>query len=366
MVATSTPTLSAESFAQRQAAFHRAVYASTPFHFQDVMTRFWVPPAGCVAHDHCLIRAHDHWHLFVLSNRLKDHRRLVDAVRSGNWETAHNYPYTVGDRHLAGQRLLELQEVGLVLTEPYGEWGTLAHTNSYVFPVGDRWANLHCAMGPRGQRLCLEWSADLNAWTADPANPVWGPPDWAGGTTVCKAPCVIEHEGRWFIYYNLNLAEGTSTVSLISTCDFVSFHDHGVQLKFPNQYRGTQGCESPTVFLRDGLWHLMVSSGDSWWHAISNSPEGFMRPQGIRSSTTSGVYDMGPFHVAKVFSHQGDWWMTSSYKAEHRRRCRANGETTFRGEDQDEAGLCEGLYLTRLEWEHDRPVLHKPAEDSIP
>ena len=361
-----TPTLSTETFARRQARFHRAVYASTPFRFDDVMTRFWKPPVGCVAHDHCLVRAAGHWHLFVLSNQLEDHYHLVKAVRSGHWDAAERHPYTVGDRHLSGTNLFDLCEVGRVLTSPYGEWGTLAHTNSYVFPVGDRWANLHCAMSPRGQRLCLEWSNDLHTWTADDANPLWAPPDWAGGTTVCKAPCVVEHEGRWYVYYNLNLAEGTSTVSLISTSDFKSFHDHGVQIKFPNHYRGTQGCESPTVFLREGLWHLMVAAGDSWWHAISNSPEGFMRPQGIRSATAGGVYDMGPFHVAKVFVHKDQWWMTSSYKAEHRQQSRLAGSPTFRGETGDEAGLCAGLYLTRIHWDHDRPVLCKPEVDEIP
>ena len=361
-----TPTLSTESFARRQARFHRSVYASTPFRFDDVMTRFWKPPAGCVAHDHCLVRAAERWHLFVLSNPLEDHSHLVNAVRSGRWDDAEQHPYTVGDRHLSGPNLLDLREVGRVLTSSYGEWGTLAHTNSYVFRVGDRWANLHCAMSPRGQRLCMEWSNDLQHWTADAANPLWAPPDWAGGTTVCKAPCVVEHEGRWYVYYNLNLAEGTSTVSLISTSNFQTFHDHGVQIKFPNHYRGTQGCESPTVFLREGLWHLMVAAGDSWWHAISNSPEGFMRPQGIRSATAGGVYDMGPFHVAKVFVHQDQWWMTSSYKAEHRQQSRLAGSPTFRGETADEAGLCAGLYLTRIHWDHDRPVLGKPAIDEIP
>ena len=361
-----TPLISDRQFTGRQADFHRAVYASQPFQFDQVMTRFWVPPPGCVAHDHCLLRVDHTWHLFVLSNPLRHHHPLVAAVRAGAWQTAQQHPYTIADRHLAGPRLTELTEVGYVLSEPYGEWGTLAHTNSCVFPVKDRWANLHCAMGRAGQRLCIEWSEDLFTWWPDPSNPIWGPPDWAGGTSVCKAPCVVAQNGRWYIYYNLNLADGTSTVALISTRNFRSFDDHGVQLAFPNQYRGTQGCESPTVFVREGIWHLMVASGDAWWHAISNGPEGFMRPQGIQSTTIGGVYDMGPFHVAKVFAHDGGWWMTSSYKAEHRRRFRAANQPSFRGEDRDEAGLCEGLFVSRIEWDHDRPLLRKPAIDAIP
>jgi len=360
------PTISSEDFARRQATFHRAVYASEPFVFDDVMTRFWQPPSGCVAHDHGLLHARDEWHLFVLSNELALHAELVNAVRAGDWEAAKQSPYTVGDRHLCGSRLSELREVGFVLKDSYGEWGTLAHTNSFVFPVGNRWANIHCAMSQRGQRLCIEWSDDLQTWEPDASNPLWAPPDWTGGTTVCKGPCVVEHEGRWLIYYNLNLAEGTSTVSLISTTDFETFEDHGVVLKFPNQFRGTQGCESPCVFLRNGVWHLMVASGDSWWHAIANRPDGFMGAQGIQSVAAGGVYDMGSFHVGKVIEYNGQWWMTSSYKAEHRRRCRHADRTVFRGENEDESGLCEGLFVSRIEWDDDRPVLSKPTEDEIP
>ncbi len=75
---------------------------------------------------------------------------------------------------------------------------------------------------------------------------------------------------------------------------------------------------------------------------------------------------MGPFHVAKVFVHENQWWMTSSYKAEHRQQSRLAGAATFRGETPDEAGLWAGLYLTRIQWDHDRPVLCKPALDEIP
>jgi hypothetical protein len=360
------PAISDREFAGRQALFHRAVYASEPFVFDEVMRRFWKPPTGCVAHDHGLIHARGAWHLFVLSNELNLHEKLVDAVRAGDWEAAQATPFAVGDRHLAGWRLTELAEVGFVLTESYGEWGSLAHTNSFVFPFGGRWGNIHCAMSREGQRLCIEWSDDLQTWRPDPDNPVWAPPEWAGGTTVCKGPCVVQAEDRWLIYYNLNLAEGTSTVSLISTTDFKSFEDHGPVIKFPNQYRGTQGCESPCVFVRNGIWHLMVASGDSWWHGISNRPDGFMGAQGIQSATAGGVYDMGPFHVGKVVERDGQWWLTSSYKAEHRWRCRREGRVVFRGENEDEAGLCEGLFLTRIEWDGDRPVLVRPTENEIP
>jgi len=354
------PPMDDKEFAARLHSFHRAVYASVPSVFDRVMVKFWQPEPGCVAHDHCLLHDGRQWHLFVLSNPLALHHRLVEAVRGGNVEAARNFPYTVGDLHLAGPSLSSLRTVGRVLTESVGEWGTLAQTNSFVHRVNNRWVNLYCAMGPRGQRLCLDWSDDLVHWERDPANPVWAPPAWAGGTDVCKGPCIVQHGERYLIYYNLNLVEGTSTVSLISTLNFRTFDDHGPVLKFPCQYRGTQGCESPSVFIRNGLWHLMVGSGDSWWHAVSNRPDRFMSTQRTTSATVQGVYDLGPFHAGKVVCHEGRWFMTSSFKAEHRRRSRQQGIPIFRGEESDERGLLEGLFISEIEWDGDRPLLTKP------
>lgn len=359
------PALDDLEFSERRHAFHRAVYRSEPFSFDEVMRCFWKPPEGFVAHDHCILRALGQWHVFVLCHPLEFGGKHTAAVRAGQWGCAKQHGYAVGDTHLAGRRLTQLEKVGEVLTEPHGEWGTLAQTNSYVHRVDDRWALMYVTGGPRGQRLGLDWSDDLMNWQRDPHSPVWRPPDWAGGTNVCKGPCIVKHDERYFIYYNLNMLEGTSTVSLISTTDFVHFADHGPVLKFPFQYRGTLGCESPCVFERDGIWHLMVASGDAWWHAISNRPDGFMTPQNIRSATAGGVYDMGPFHVCKVFQHANRWWMTSSYKAEWRRRCRTEGRPIFRGEHDDERGVCEGLFITEIQWEDDRPVLTAPDIESM-
>lgn len=353
------PTLSDTEFTARLKIFHRAVYASEPFVFDDVMTRFWKPPATRVAHDHCILFADGNWHLFVLSRPLEWHHKLVAAVRAGNWERAKQFPYAVGDAHLVGPRLNQLEEVGIIHTDADGEWGTLAQTNSYVHPVDNRWVVAYCSMCEKGQQLCIDWSDDLTNWQRATNNPIWQVPDWAGGTNVCKGPCIVEHDGSYLIYYNLNLRDGTNTVSLISTPDFQQFIDHGPVLRFPNQLRGTMGCESPCVFQRNNIWHIMVTSGDYWWHAISNRPDSFLGTQGIQTSTNGGVYDMGPFHVSKVVKREQHWLMTSSYKAEHRRRCRSTGQPIFRGEELDESGLCEGLFVSKIHWDGDRPVLTK-------
>lgn len=356
------PTIDDEAFAVRLGKFHRAVYASQPFVFDEVMRKFFEPSPGCVAHDHCLLHHQGQWHLFVLSNPLSQSEQLVQAVRRGDWEAARHAPYAVGDVHAVGEHLCQLQEVGKVLTPPQGDMGLFANTNSCVHRVGDRWINLFSAFGRDGQKLCAAWSNDLVNWEYDQANPLWRPPAWAGGTNVCKGPCIVEHEGRFFVFYNLNLSNGVNTVSLLSTRDFHAFEDHGPVLMFPTQLRGTQGCESPTAFVRNGIWHLMVTSGDQWWHAISNRPNRFMNAQSVQTSSASGVYDMGPFHVAKVVEHNGRWFMTSSYKAEHRRRCRTAGTPIFRGEHADESGLLAGLFISEIEWEGDRPILCQPAE----
>ncbi len=353
------PTVDDVTFADRLHAFHRAVYASEPFVFDDVMTRFFQPTPGCVAHDHCLLHHDGQWHLFVLSGELIHCEPLVEASRAGNWRAARNAPYALGDLHAAGPCLTDLRPIGKVLDPPPFD-DVFVCTNSFVHRFFDRWVNIFTATRPQGQSLMLAWSDDLLHWHYDDANPAWQPPSWAGRTSVCKGPCVVEHEGTYFVFYNLNLAEGTSSVSLISTQDFRKFFDHGPVLKFPNQLRGTQGCESPCAFVRNGIWHLMVCSGDSWWHAISNRPNGFMAAQGVRSASVCGVYDLGPFHVGKVVQLAGRWWMTSSFKAEHRRRCRAAGESFFRGEKADEAGLLAGLFMSEIRWDADRPLLTKP------
>lgn len=357
-VAILEPTLSDAEFAERLSRFHRAVYASEPFVFDEVMTSFFQPAPGCVAHDHCLLRHEDRWHLYVLSNELKLCEPLVNAVRIGDWQAAQQAPFAIGDMHAVGDQLRKLIPVGKVLDPPPVD-DACASTNTFVHGYEGKWVNLFCLSRPSGQSLGLAWSNDLFNWRYDDTNPVWQPPAWAGGTSVCKGPCIVEHEGTYFVFYNVNMAEGTSTVSLISTHDFHTFKDHGPVLKFPCQLRGTQGCESPCVFIRDGIWHLMVASGDCWWHTISNRPDGFMGAQGVQSATVRGVYDMGPFHVGKVVQHAGRWFMTSSYKAEHRRRCRKLGKPIFRGENDDEAGLLAGLFVCEICWEGDRPVLTK-------
>jgi len=355
------PELGDAEFAKRLQVFHRAVYASERFVFDDVMTPFFTPAPGCVAHDHCLLHHEGLWHLFVLSNELALSGPLVEAVRVGDWEAAKRSPFAIGDVHAVGERLNYLKPVGKVLDPPPVD-DALASTNSFVYRVDGRWMNMFCLFRPHGQSLCLAWSNDLLDWRYDDANPVWQTPAWAGRTTVCKGPCIVEHQGVFFVFYNVNMAEGTSTVSLLSTRDFRSFTDHGPVLKFPCQLRGTLGCESPCVFVRNGVWHLMVASGDHWWHTISNRPDGFMAAQGVQSASACGVYDMGPFHVAKVVQQAGRWFMTSSFKAEHRRQCRAAGKPIFRGEKDDECGLLAGLFVSEIQWDGDRPVLSKPIE----
>lgn len=355
-------TVNDRDFADRLQRFHRSVYASGLVAFDEVMVQFFEPQAGCVAQDHCLVHDGRRWHLFVLSQPLDEAQPMAEAVRNRDWSRAKQHPYCIGEVHAVGPTLFDLKPAGRILDKPQGEFATLNQCTSFIHRYDGRWVDVYTAAGPEmGQSLCLAWSDDLDHWEMDDRNPIWRPPSYAAGTTVCKNPCVVQHEGRYLIYYSLNLAEGLGSVALFSTTNFRDFVDHGPVCKQPFQFRGTQGVESCHVLLRDGLWHLFYGSGEGWWHAVSNRPDRFQSTQGFNSTSVQGVYCMGPFHACEIVEHDGRWWMTSTYKEEHRRKCRLAGKRIFRGEHDDESGMCAGLFVSEILWDGDRPMLVKPT-----
>jgi hypothetical protein len=72
---------------------------------------------------------------------------------------------------------------------------------------------------------------------------------------------------------------------------------------------------------------------------------------------------MGAFHATEVLQDAaGDWWLTTDRKEETRRLNRQAGRLCYRGSYEDEKTLEEGLYLSRLHWQGDQPILQRPAD----
>jgi hypothetical protein len=185
---------------------------------------------------------------------------------------------------------------------------------------------------------------------------------------VCKSAHTIRHptEQYYLIYYNLTLNDGATCVALLSTQDFKIFHDHGPVMKMPPQLRGTQGCESPCVIYRNGIWHLFFGSGTGMWHAVSNRPDTFMGGQGFRTVSVGGSYMLGPYHAAVVFQHGDRYFLSTTRKEYQRRLNREAGVLKFRGSAADEASLLAGLFLCAVEWKGDQPILRKLNSNEIP
>jgi hypothetical protein len=105
------------------------------------------------------------------------------------------------------------------------------------------------------------------------------------------------------VYYCLPLANGGTSVALLTTEDFKVFRDHGTVFELPRQMRGTGGMESSCVVFREGLWHLFVGSGIDVWHSINNRPDNFRGGPRFGKETAGG-----PDHTERPeFAKDREW-----------------------------------------------------------
>jgi len=73
---------------------------------------------------------------------------------------------------------------------------------------------------------------------------------------------------------------------------------------------------------------------------------------------------MGHFHATEILQdNDGLWWMTTDHKEEARRLNRLAGRLCYRGSYEDEKVLEEGIYLSRIRWDGDQPILEKPTRN---
>ena len=357
------PTLQDAEFTERFVQLHRQLWRSPMCGFDDVTTHIFRPPAGFYQVDHSFMHDGENWHVYYISGEL----RLCDAwsacVRAGDLEGANKVCVEPGNGHAVGASLFDLEFVENVWIEPQGRFDLLSRGCCSLFRYRDRYGMLYDVRGDRGELMSLAWSDDLCRWDRDGRNPVLSAPTWANPSGSFKDPHVMEYQGVYLIYLVAWTQTGQPCIALFSTEDWEHFEDHGPVFSAAPMMRGTFGIESPQVILRDGLWHLFYTHGSGLWHAVSPSPVDFQMRGAVDSWTRPlpGAYLVGPYHATEIIQDGDDWYMTTDRKEHQRNQNRLARRELYRGEYEDEQPLEEGMYLTRVQWDNDQPVMVKPA-----
>ena len=352
-----------EEFEARFLALHKQLFASTEFGFDVVTTHVYKPPAGMYQVDHSFFHDGEQWHLFYCTGDMTKSDIYTAAMAAGDWERAAANTVEPGIGHAIGPSLRELRYQHLIEPPSLGDFDAITRSNGWAFRYNGRYGMVY---GVRGQGgfvgFSLMWSDDLMTWQAGSGNPIFGRPDWAPPGATCKDIHITEHAGTFLLYYVTSDEQGYCCIALISTTDWESFTDHGCVFQAAPMMRGTLGVESMSVVHRNGMWHLFFTYGLGLWHAVSPSPQRFVRARERSYNVGSGYYLMGPFHATEVICDpSGAWWLTTDRKEETRRLNREAGRLCYRGSYEDEKTLEEGLYLSHIRWEGDQPILEKPG-----
>ena len=226
--------------------------------------------------------------------------RRGDAARLLSRRGA-GYEYT---GYATGSTLFDFTYQGVILSEPQGEWDCVATGIPVnVQPLGSGFVCVYTGVGLQGVRCGVAFSDDLLTWRHHPGNPVLSPPEWADPSGACKDCHILLIEDTYFIYYVVTAKLGYSALALATTRDWQRF-DFATEpvFLFPAALRGTSG--SPCVIHRDGVFHLFFCNGPGSWHSISESPYQF--------KGTNGIYLVGPFVAAEVFTSDQRWWLSST------------------------------------------------------
>lgn len=355
-------TISDTEFADRFLTFHKQLFASTEFAFDDVTTHVFTPPEGTYQVDHSFFHDGDNWHLFYVTGDLSLSAIHTKYMAARDLENAAKHCLEPGVGHAIGKTLFDLEYTELIEPPIQGVHDAISRSNGWVFEYGGRYGMLY---GVRGTNafvgFSLLWSDDLKHWTPGDSNPVFGPPSWAPPGSTCKDVHIEEHEGVYLLYYITSHQNGYCSCALITTTDWKTFEDQGCLFQSAPMLRGTLGIESLCVVPRDDLWHLFFTYGPGLWHAISPSPARFVYPRQGSYNVGTGFYMLGHFHATEtICDPDGNWWLTTDRKEETRRLNREAGRLCYRGSCEDEVALEEGLYLSQIQWNGDQPILVKP------
>ena len=358
------PTLTREEFDDRFITLHRQLWSTPEFRFDDVTRHVFRPPEGFFQADHSFLHDGKNWHLYYITGDLKMIEEWSELVVAGRHEEAGKLKMEAGNGHAVGRSLGKLSFVENVLFESQGDFDAASCGVCSLFKFDNKYGMLYDVRGNEGELLCLAWSNDLHSWSQGKSNPVIRKPPYAHPRGALKDPHVMEWNGVYLIYLVAWTKNGHVGVCLYSTHDWENFHDHGMVFTTPPAMRGTFGLESPQVIHRDGLWHLFYTWGPGLFHSVSPSPTGFhaSEDESNHRKVMRGPYLIGPFHATELVTDGDNSWLTTDRKEETRRLNREAGRMYPRGSYADEKTLEEGIYLSSVTWDGDRPVLNKPEE----
>jgi hypothetical protein len=358
-------TLSAKEFEERFLKLHKQLFASTEFDFDAVTTHVYTPPQGLYQVDHSMVYDGENWHVYYVTGDMQRTEQWIERCRAGDMEGANAVCLEPGNGHAIGPTLFDLEFAGNVFLPPQGRFDLASRGVCSLFRYQDRWGMIYDVRGEKDGAfyigMSLAWSDDLHNWELDPGNPCLSAPAWARKGSTCKDPHVMLVDGVYLIYYIVMDPNGYCCVALATTTDWRTFEDEGMVFHSAPMLRGTMGIESPGIVQREGIWHLFFTYGPGLWHAISPDPKQFVAGREGAWNVGTGFYFMGPFHATEVVEYDGEWWLTTDRKEETRRLNRLAGRLCYRGSYEDEKTLEEGLYLARVRWDGDQPILEKPA-----
>lgn len=358
--------IDAESFERRFVELHKQLFASVEPAFDDVTNHVFAPPKGMSQFDHSLIHDGGRWHLFYGTGDQRLQPTWHERIIARDWEGANKVTCEPGNGHAVGQTLSDLEFKDHVFFEPQGRFDLASRSVCSVFRYDGRFGMLYDVRGADDDDnlfigMSLAWSNDLEHWELGKTNPVIAPPPWACKGSTCKDPHVMCLDGVYLIYYVVMDTEGYCSVALTTTTDWNEFSDAGCVFRSAPMLRGTLGIESPCVVHREGIWHLFFTQGQGMWHAVSSSPTSFVARRDSAMNVGRGVYFVGHFHATEIVcAPDGAWWLTTDRKEQARLLNRRAGRLCYRGTYEDEKVLEEGLYLSRIDWRGDQPVLEKP------
>ncbi len=178
----------------------------------------------------------------------------------------------------------------------------------YVIAHGGRhWLFYTGVATDNTQRIGLAVSDDLYSWNRIGDRPIIRPEEygWAfcptKGGAACRDAHVIEHDGRFLLYYTAVTREGDGCVALASSADLLEWRDEGVAYA----HSAWNHCESSNVQRRGHEWLLFFGGHHAWSFVPSDNPLRWtgQPPQVLRNDITG----------MEVICREGERWLVAYF-----------------------------------------------------